>query len=152
MRAVIQRVTEAHVEVDGTTVGQIQKGLLVYLGIHQADLREHLIGLADKIINLRIFPNEDGRFDHSVQDVGGSLLVISQFTLYGDCRKGRRPNFQDAAPPELARRLYNEFLEVLASKGVPVEAGTFQAHMKIQSSNDGPVTIIIDHPQPNGAS
>ncbi len=147
MRAVVQRVKEAQVKVAEAIVGRIDTGLLIYLGIHQADKIEYLPVLVDKIINLRIFPNAEGRFDLSVKDQKGSLLIVSQFTLYGDCRKGRRPNFQDAAPPELARTLYEEFLSIAASKGLNVASGTFQAHMDISSVNDGPVTIIIDHPQ-----
>jgi D-tyrosyl-tRNA(Tyr) deacylase len=146
MRAVIQRVSRADVKVEDKVVGSIEAGLLVYLGIHQSDGPELLPALADKIVNLRIFPNEEGRFDRSVLDVGGSLLIISQFTLYGDCRKGRRPNFQDAAPPEKARALYEQFLECAAGKGIRVAAGVFQAHMDVSSVNDGPVTIIMDLP------
>ncbi len=146
MRAVIQRVSRADVKVEDKVVGSIEAGLLVYLGIHQSDGPELLPLMADKIVNLRIFPNDEGRFDRSVLDVGGSLLIVSQFTLYGDCRKGRRPNFQDAAPPEKARTLYEQFLQCLAAKGVRVEAGVFQAHMDVSSVNDGPVTIIMDLP------
>lgn len=146
MRAVIQRVSRADVKVEDKVVGSIEAGLLVYLGIHQNDGPELLPALADKIVNLRIFPNEEGRFDRSVLDIGGSLLIISQFTLYGDCRKGRRPNFQDAAPPEKARALYEQFLECAAGKGIRVAAGVFQAHMDVSSVNDGPVTIIMDLP------
>jgi D-tyrosyl-tRNA(Tyr) deacylase len=146
MRAVIQRVSRADVKVEDKVVGSIEAGLLVYLGIHQNDGPELLPVLADKIVNLRIFPNEEGRFDRSVLDTGGSLLIISQFTLYGDCRKGRRPNFQDAAPPEKARALYEQFLDCAASKGLRVAAGVFQAHMEVSSVNDGPVTIIMDLP------
>jgi D-aminoacyl-tRNA deacylase len=146
MRAVIQRVSRADVKVEDKVVGSIDAGLLVYLGIHQNDSAEFVPVLADRIINLRIFPNEEGRFDRSLQDVGGSLLIVSQFTLYGDCRKGRRPNFQDAAPPEKARDLYEKFLRYAVGKGVRVAAGVFQAHMDVSSVNDGPVTIIMDHP------
>ncbi|WP_141736428.1 D-aminoacyl-tRNA deacylase [Oligoflexus tunisiensis] len=146
MRAVIQRVSRADVKVEDKVTGSIEAGLLVYLGIHQSDGPELVPVLADKIINLRIFPNEEGRFDRSVLDIGGSLLIVSQFTLYGDCRKGRRPNFQDAAPPEKARALYEQFLDCAAGKGIRVAAGVFQAHMDVSSVNDGPVTIIMDVP------
>jgi D-tyrosyl-tRNA(Tyr) deacylase len=146
MRAVIQRVSRADVKVEDKVVGRIEAGLLVYLGIHQSDEAELVPAMADKIMNLRIFPNEEGRFDRSVLDSGGSLLIVSQFTLYGDCRKGRRPNFQDAAPPEKARALYEQFLECVAGKVVRVEAGVFQAHMEVSAVNDGPVTIIMDLP------
>jgi D-tyrosyl-tRNA(Tyr) deacylase len=146
MRAVIQRVSRADVKVEDKVVGSIEAGLLVYLGLHQSDGPELAPLMADKIVNLRIFPNDEGRFDRSVLDVGGSLLIVSQFTLYGDCRKGRRPNFQDAAPPDKARALYEEFLKCAAGKGVRVEAGVFQAHMEVSAVNDGPVTIIMDLP------
>ena len=146
MRAVIQRVSRADVKVEDKVVGSIEAGLLVYLGIHATDKPDLVPVLADKIVNLRIFPNEEGRFDRSVRDVGGSLLIVSQFTLYGDCRKGRRPNFQDAAPPDKARELYEQFLHCAAGKGVRVASGVFQAHMEVSSINDGPVTILMDHP------
>ncbi|HYX39184.1 MAG TPA: D-aminoacyl-tRNA deacylase [Oligoflexus sp.] len=146
MRAVIQRVSRADVKVEDKVVGSIEAGLLVYLGLHQSDGPELIPVLVDKIINLRIFPNEEGRFDRSLQDGGGGLLVVSQFTLYGDCRKGRRPSFQDAAPPERARALYEKFLECAAGKGIQIAAGVFQAHMEVSSVNDGPVTIIMDLP------
>jgi D-tyrosyl-tRNA(Tyr) deacylase len=146
MRAVIQRVSRADVKVEDKVVGSIEAGLLVYLGLHHSDGPELLPLMADKIVNLRIFPNEEGRFDRSVLDVSGSLLIVSQFTLYGDCRKGRRPNFQDAAPPDKARSLYEQFLQCAASKGIRVESGVFQAHMEVSAVNDGPVTIIMDLP------
>lgn len=151
MRVVVQRVSRAEVKVEGQIVGSIAAGLLVYLGIHRDDGPELLLPLADKIINLRIFPNDEGRFDRSVLDIGGSLLIVSQFTLFADTRKGRRPNFQDAAPPEKAKDLYEKFLAICAGKGIPVAAGQFQAHMEVASTNDGPVTIIMDLPNQGDA-
>ncbi|MGE0682313.1 MAG: D-aminoacyl-tRNA deacylase [Candidatus Binatia bacterium] len=146
MRAVIQRVSEAGVTVEGQYTGQIGHGLAVLLGIAANDTKTDADYLIEKIVGLRIFPDETGRFDRSVQDVNGSILVVSQFTLYGDCRKGRRPSFSDAAGTETALPLYEYFVAKLKAKDVPVETGRFQALMAVHLVNDGPVTLIIDSP------
>lgn len=144
MRAVVQRVNEASVAVDGHSVGAIERGLLVYLGAAQGDDEKDVKYTADKIAGLRIFPNDDGRMSLSVVDVGGAVLVVSQFTLFGDVRRGRRPSFDGAAEPEVAERLYLEVVAALRAKGLAVETGTFRAMMLVQSVVDGPVTIQID--------
>jgi len=144
MRAVIQRVSSASVIVDGHTVGEIGQGLLVLLGVAHADTDREAAWMADKIANLRVFEDEAGKMNLSVQEVGGAMLVVSQFTLLADCRKGRRPSFTDAAPPEQADRLYQVVVERLRATGLSVETGVFQAHMEVHLVNDGPVTIILD--------
>lgn len=144
MRAVIQRVSEAWVEVEGQEVARIGHGLLVLLGIGQGDSEEDAKYLANKIANLRVFEDEEGKLNRSVLEVGGSVLVVSNFTLYGDCRKGRRPSFTDAAPPEIAHELYLRFCDFLKVEGVPVQMGVFQAHMHVGLVNDGPVTLLLD--------
>jgi len=144
MRVVLQRVTEARVKVEGQVVGSIGPGLVALLGIARTDTRSDAEYLADKVAGLRIFPDEEGKMNRSLKDTGGSLLVVSQFTLYGDCRKGRRPSFDLAAPPEQARALYEYFLQSARARNVPVEAGVFQAMMAVHLVNDGPVTIICD--------
>ncbi len=145
MRVVLQRVKQARVDVAGaTTVGKIGPGLLIFLGVTHSDTREDADYLADKIIHLRIFPDDEGRMNRSVLDTGGGLLVVSQFTLYGSCAKGRRPSFDQAAPPELARVLYEYFVERLRSSNSIVETGVFQAEMDVHLVNDGPVTFIVD--------
>jgi D-tyrosyl-tRNA(Tyr) deacylase len=144
MRAVIQRVKSARVSVDGNTRGKIEQGLLVFLGVGNGDGPEDADYLASKISGLRIFPDTTGKFDRSVRDVKGQVLIVSQFTLYGDCRKGRRPSFTEAAPPEIAQDLYDYFVERMCREGVPVESGTFQAMMEVHLVNDGPVTILLD--------
>jgi len=144
MRIVLQRVTRAHVEVAGETVGSIGNGLLILLGITHADTREDADYLASKVIQLRIFPDEAGRMNRSLLDTGGALLVVSQFTLYGDCRKGRRPSFDHAATPEHARGLYEYFVERLKLGNVKVATGVFQAEMEIHLVNHGPVTFVLD--------
>ncbi|MDH3654923.1 MAG: D-aminoacyl-tRNA deacylase [Myxococcales bacterium] len=144
MRAVVQRVNEASVTVDGERVGGIERGLLVYLGAAKGDEPKDVQYIAEKISGLRVFPNDDGRMSLSVGDVGGAVLVVSQFTLFGDVRRGRRPSFDGAADPEDAERLYLELVQRLRAKGLPVETGTFRAMMVVQSSVDGPVTIQID--------
>lgn len=144
MRAVVQRVNEASVEVDGEAVGAIARGLVVYLGAAEGDTQTDVQYATDKISGLRIFPNEDGRMSRSVADVGGAVLVVSQFTLFGDVRRGRRPSFDGAAPPADAERLYLQVVEGLRSKGLRVETGTFRAKMIVKSVVDGPVTIQID--------
>lgn len=143
MRVVLQRVERASVEVDGQTVGTIGAGLMVLLGVAKGDTHAHADYLADKILNLRIFSDEEGKMNRSVIDSGGGILAVSQFTLYGDCRKGRRPSFDEAAPPELARPLYEYFVERLRCGGLRVETGMFQASMKVSLVNDGPVTFVL---------
>jgi len=144
MRAVVQRVNEASVTVDGERVGGIGRGLLVYLGAAKGDEPKDVQYIAEKISGLRVFPNNDGRMSLSVGDVGGAVLVVSQFTLFGDVRRGRRPSFDGAADPEDAERLYLELVQRLRGKGLRVETGTFRAMMLVQSTVDGPVTIQID--------
>jgi len=144
MRAVIQRVSQAGVDVEGRTVGAIGHGFLVLLGVGQGDAEADADYLAEKIANLRIFEDGDGKMNLSLLDVGGSALVISQFTLYGDARKGRRPGFSDAARPEEANRLYEYFCDRLAGYGISVARGVFQAHMDVALVNQGPVTLLVD--------
>ena len=144
MRAVIQRVAEARVFVDDQVVGQIGPGLCVLLGVGAADRETNADALADKIAKLRIFEDQQGKMNRSVLDSGGALLVVSQFTLYGDCRKGNRPSFTHAAPPAQAERLYQYFSERLRNQGLKVANGQFQAHMRVALVNDGPVTLILD--------
>jgi D-aminoacyl-tRNA deacylase len=144
MRAVIQRVSEARVTVAGSVLGEIGPGLLALLGVAKPDTAADAEYLAEKILNLRVFPDEAGKMNRSLLDTGGALLVVSQFTLYGDCRKGRRPSFDDAAPAEQARPLYEHFVEVARRSGVRVETGVFQAHMEVSLVNDGPVTLLVE--------
>jgi D-tyrosyl-tRNA(Tyr) deacylase len=144
LRAVVQRVTRACVTVDARVAGEIQAGMLVMLGVGRADSSEMAVYLADKIANLRIFADDAGKMNRSLIDTGGAALVVSQFTLYGDTRAGRRPSYIQAAPPEDANRLYEEFVRCLRSFGVRVEIGVFQAHMAVELVNDGPVTILVD--------
>src|SRR5579864_3762929 len=144
MKVVLQRVKNAHVEVAGRTVGAIGPGLVILLGVARADSRKDAEYLVDKTLHLRIFPDEAGRMNRSVIETGGALLVVSQFTLYGDCRKGRRPSFDDAAPGEQARELYEFFVSQLKSSNIIVETGVFQAEMEVHLVNDGPVTIILE--------
>ena len=144
MRACIQRVSEARVVVGDETTGEIGAGLLVLLGVAAPDTGAELTWLAEKIINLRIFPDDEGKMNRSLLDTGGAMLVVSQFTLYGDCRKGRRPSFIDAAPPEQAERMYEQFVDYVAGQGVVVATGRFRADMQVSLTNDGPVTIWID--------
>ncbi|OPX93908.1 MAG: D-tyrosyl-tRNA(Tyr) deacylase [Syntrophorhabdus sp. PtaU1.Bin002] len=144
MRAVIQRVKEASVTVDGNVVGRIGRGLLVLLGIGSDDGPKDIDWMIDKIINLRIFERGDGKFDESLLDVKGALLVVSQFTLYGDCRKGRRPSFSDAMNVEGARKVFKVFVEKARQRVAEVETGVFQASMDVGLVNDGPVTLIVD--------
>jgi D-aminoacyl-tRNA deacylase len=145
MRAVVQRVQSSRVEVDGNLVGEIGIGLLVFLGVGQGDDETAVRYLSEKIPQLRIFSDEAGKMNRSVCDVSGEILIVSQFTLYGDCRKGRRPSFTDAAPPEEADRLYRLFCQ-LVSHQVPVKTGVFQADMQVHLVNDGPVTLILEYP------
>ncbi len=144
MRAVVQRVTSSSVQVDGNTVGSIGKGLNVLIGISKSDTLQDLKYIRDKVINLRIFEDEKEKMNLSLLDVKGELLVISQFTLYGDCRKGRRPNFMEAKGGEEAEGLYEEFLSLLKELNLKIETGEFGADMKVEINNDGPVTIILD--------
>jgi len=144
MRVVVQRVREARVQVDGEVVGRIGRGLLVLLGVGQQDEPEDAVYLADKVVNLRIFADDQGKMNRSLVDVGGALLVVSQFTLWGDCRKGRRPSFVAAAEPEKARALYQGFIHHAADLGVEVATGRFQELMLVSLVNDGPVTLLLD--------
>ncbi|MBL7154345.1 MAG: D-tyrosyl-tRNA(Tyr) deacylase [Phycisphaerae bacterium] len=144
MRAVIQRVLEAKVEVGGEVVGQIGKGLLVYLGVGKGDEQKDAEFMAEKLANLRVFADEAGKMNRSVQDIGGSILLVSNFTLHGDCRKGRRPGFDAAAEPGLAEGLYERVAELIAEQRVPVEKGVFGEYMQVTSTNDGPVTFLLD--------
>ena len=144
MRAVIQRVSQARVKVEGSVLGEIGPGLLALLGVAKPDTAADAEYLAEKILNLRVFPDEAGKMNRSLLDTGGALLVVSQFTLYGDCRKGRRPSFDAAAPVEQARALYEHFVEVARRSGVRVETGVFQAHMDVSLINDGPVTLLVE--------
>lgn len=144
MRAVVQRVGSSEVIVDNQVTGRIGKGLTVLLGVEEGDTDEDARYIADKIVNLRIFEDENDKMNLSVIDVGGEIIAVSQFTLLGDCRKGRRPNFMAAARPETAINLYNSFIGFCKDAGVNVETGVFQAHMLVRINNDGPVTILID--------
>ncbi len=144
MRVVVQRVSRAAVTVDSATVGSIGPGLVVFLGVSKSDREQDADYLADKIVKLRVFPDANGKMNRSVEDTGGAVLVVSQFTLYGDCRKGRRPSFDEAAAPEVAVALYNYFVSRVASYGVFVATGVFQAHMEVSLTNDGPVTLLLE--------
>ena len=145
MRAVVQRVAEAQVKVGGEIVGQIGPGLCILLGVGKQDDEKNADALADKISNLRIFEDDQGKMNRSVGDVSGAVLVISQFTLYGDCRRGNRPSFTDAAPAEAAERLYQHFTDRLRAAGLKVATGRFQAHMQVGLVNDGPVTFVLEN-------
>ncbi|MBN1363014.1 MAG: D-tyrosyl-tRNA(Tyr) deacylase [Sedimentisphaerales bacterium] len=144
MRAVIQRVTQAKVEVEGRIIGQIERGLLVYLGVGRDDTAKDAELMADKLVNLRIFADAAGKMNRSVIDVAGGILLISNFTLLGDCRKGRRPSFDAAGLPEPAEALYEKVAELIAASDVPVARGSFGAYMQVTSVNDGPVTFLLD--------
>lgn len=144
MRAVIQRVSEARVVVEGQTVGQIEQGLVVLLGVGKGDSPQDAAYLARKIANLRIFTDPQGKMNLGLGEVGGEVLVVSQFTLYGDARGGNRPSFTQAAAPDDGKRLYNQFCDLLSQQGVHVETGVFQAHMEVHLVNDGPVTLWLD--------
>jgi D-tyrosyl-tRNA(Tyr) deacylase len=144
MRLVIQRVKESRVIVNGSTIGAIRSGLVVLLGISREDTRAEADYLLDKLLGLRIFPDDAGKMNRNIVESGGALLLVSQFTLYGDCRKGRRPSFDRAAPPEMARILYEYFVQSARQGPVPVETGEFQAAMEVHLVNDGPVTILLD--------
>ena len=144
MRAVVQRVKEASCKVDGQVTGQIGKGLLVFLGVGQDDAQQDIDYIVDKVIHLRIFPDGRDRMNLDVQQAGGGVLLISQFTLYGDCRKGRRPDFSYAGKPDAAEALYEQTVATLRAKGINVQTGIFAAMMDITSINDGPVTMLLD--------
>jgi len=144
MRIIVQRVSHSSVKVDGNTVGSIQKGLLLLIGFTHCDDEKQISWMARKVAGLRIFEDEENRMNLSLKEVGGSALAISQFTLYADSRKGRRPSFVDAAPPEIAEPLYSLFCESLINEGIPVEKGIFGAKMDVELLNDGPVTIILE--------
>ena len=144
MRAVIQRVTHARVSVDGEVAGEISQGVLVLLGVAQGDTQADADYLAEKIAGLRIFDDSDGKMNRSATDVGGAVLVVSQFTLFGDVRRGKRPSFDGAAPPQRARELYEYFVGRIRAAGLPCETGRFQENMQIHLTNNGPVTILLD--------
>ncbi|MBU0994955.1 MAG: D-tyrosyl-tRNA(Tyr) deacylase [Proteobacteria bacterium] len=143
MKAVVQRVSESSVSVENEIIGKIGRGLMILLGITHHDTREDAAFLADKIVHLRIFEDGHGKMNLSLPQINGQMLVVSQFTLYGDCRRGRRPSFIDAAPPEKAIPLYDHFIEQVREKGIPVEQGRFGAMMDVHLINDGPVTLIL---------
>ncbi len=144
MRAVVQRVSSSKVTVEDNITGQINKGLLVLLGVTHEDTSSDVDYMIDKILNLRIFEDENGKMNLSLKDVGGELLVVSQFTLYGDCRKGKRPSFTNAARPEVATPLYEEFVQKSKDQDIVVQTGQFGAHMMVDLINDGPVTMLLD--------
>lgn len=144
MRAVVQRVSSSSVAVDGVVIGKTKQGLLVLLGVTDTDTAEDVQYICEKVSHLRIFEDEQDKMNLSVMDIGGEVCVVSQFTLYGDARKGRRPNFMKAASPAMAERLYLEVVETFKEKGLTVSTGQFQAHMQVSLVNDGPVTILLD--------
>ncbi|MGO9640893.1 MAG: D-aminoacyl-tRNA deacylase [Candidatus Acidiferrales bacterium] len=144
MRAVVQRVREARVRADGRVAGEIGAGLVVLLGVGQSDTAKTARDFAEKTAHLRIFGDEQGKMNRSLIETRGAALVVSQFTLYGDARGGRRPSYTEAAPPELAKQLYEDYAAALHALGVPVETGVFQAHMEVELVNDGPVTLLLD--------
>jgi D-aminoacyl-tRNA deacylase len=149
MRACIQRVSRARVVVEGEVTGEIERGVLVLLGVAASDTDVEIKWLAEKIVGLRIFDDEAGKMNLSLADVGGAMLVVSQFTLYGDCRKGRRPSFIDAAPPEMAEAVYEKFVTHVGKSGIPTATGRFRTTMAVELTNDGPVTIWIDTAERN---
>jgi D-tyrosyl-tRNA(Tyr) deacylase len=144
MRVVLQRVSRARVAIDGGVRGEIGRGLLLLVGLREGDSDETLRWMADKVASLRIFPDEEGKMNRSVEEIGGALLVVSQFTLYGDARRGRRPSFIEAARPEVAIPLYERFVELLRETGLTVGTGEFGAMMAVELVNDGPVTMVLD--------
>jgi D-tyrosyl-tRNA(Tyr) deacylase len=144
MRAVIQRVSRASVKIDGAIHGEISHGMLVLIGIHGSDAEFDLQWLAEKVVHLRIFEDQQGKMNKSLADIDGEMLIISQFTLYGDCRKGRRPGFSSAAAPEIAEPLYRRFIEEVKNRQIKVATGIFQASMEVELVNDGPVTLLLD--------
>ena len=144
MRAVVQRATQARVEVGTETVGEIGLGLVAFVGAGKTDTERDLDYMAEKLVTLRVFPDAEGKMNLSVLEAKGSVLIVSQFTVYGDVRRGRRPGFDDAMPPRPAEQLYEQFVEKVRARGVPVATGKFQAHMRVLVDNDGPVTILLD--------
>ncbi|MDR3543356.1 MAG: D-aminoacyl-tRNA deacylase [Desulfosporosinus sp.] len=144
MRSVVQRVRRASVTVNGECAGKISAGLLILLAVGQEDGEDDLTWMVDKLVGLRIFEDEEGKMNRSVQEVGGEILMVSQFTLYGDCRSGKRPSFKSAAPPEQAKALYEQSVARIRSHGLKVETGVFQAQMDVELINDGPVTLLLD--------
>ena len=146
MRALVQRVSQANVQVVDTTLAAIKEGLLILLGVREGDTMQDVEYLASKVVSLRIFEDAQGKMNYDVQEVQGSVLVVSQFTLYADCRKGRRPSFTRAARPPLAQQLYEAFVAAVANYGIPVAHGAFGEHMAVSLVNDGPVTLLIDSP------
>ena len=144
MRVVIQRVLNAQVTVEGQQVGKIDKGLLVYLGVGKEDTIKDAQFIADKLVNLRIFPDQAGKMNLSIKDIGGAILLVSNFTLHGDCRKGRRPGFDAAAEPVMAQQLYEKVIELITEQDIPVEKGAFGEYMHVSSTNDGPVNFLLD--------
>ncbi len=150
MRAVLTRVKYASVAIDGQTVGKIGPGFLILLGVGPADTEKECRLLAEKALGLRVFEDENGKMNLGLEQVGGQVLVVSQFTLYGNCRKGRRPSFAEAAPPELGEAMYERFLELCGELGYPPQHGRFGADMKVESLNDGPVTLLLDTDQLQG--
>ncbi|MGL5050276.1 MAG: D-aminoacyl-tRNA deacylase [Fusobacteriaceae bacterium] len=149
MRAVVQRVKTASVKVDGEIKGQISEGFLILLGVKDTDTEKEVVWLANKIVSLRVFEDSDGKMNKELKDINGEILVVSQFTLYGDCIKGKRPSFIKAARPETAIPLYEKFKEIIAMKGITIESGVFGADMKVELLNDGPVTLILDTAEVN---
>ena len=147
MRAVVQRVASSFVDSEGVRAGAIGRGFCVLLGVTHGDTEADAAWLADKIAGLRVFEDENGKLNRSLSDIGGEMLIVSQFTLYGDCRRGRRPSFSDAARPEQADALYEKFVECVRSRGIHAETGVFQTMMTVNIVNDGPVTLIIDTPE-----
>ena len=144
MRAVVQRVASSRVTVDERVTGEVKKGLLVLLGVTHDDTSKDVDYMVDKVTNLRIFEDENDKMNLSLKDIGGEVMAVSQFTLYGDARKGRRPSFSDAARPDVANPLYEEFVEKLRAQGITVGPGVFGAHMMVELTNDGPVTILLE--------
>jgi len=144
MRAVVQRVSQAQVVVDGEVVGQISRGFVVLLGVAQGDTQADVATMAEKLVGLRVFDDADGKMNLALADVGGAMLLVSQFTLLGDCRKGRRPSYIDAAPPELAETLYELVVTEVQKRGIEVATGRFRTQMDVTLTNDGPVTLLID--------
>lgn len=144
MRAVVQRISRGQVTVDNQIVGKVGKGFLVLLGVSEEDTQDEVIYMAQKIVGLRVFQDEEGKMNRSINDINGEMLVVSQFTLYGDCRKGRRPSFVKAARPEKADELYQSFVAEVRGQGISVETGQFQAEMSVELVNQGPVTLLID--------
>jgi len=144
MRAVVQRVKRAEVRVNGRVVGAVGEGMVVLLGVGKEDTQEAAAALADKVVNLRIYDDQQGRMNRSIAEIQGGLLCVSQFTLYGDCRKGRRPSYDRAARPDMASRLYEAFVESVRARGITVQTGQFQALMEVELVNNGPVTLLLD--------